>query len=63
MLLYAHFFTCADFGISIDGQTIQEMAMEYKDFVENLLSKTNLVIRQDGTLNWQEPTINFGDPE
>jgi hypothetical protein len=28
-----------------------------------ILSKPNLVIREDGTLNKQEPTINIGDPE
>lgn len=31
--------------------------------VESLLAKPNLVIREQGTLNKQEPTINFGDPE
>ena len=39
------------------------MAIEYKDFLESLLSKQNLVIRKDGTLNKQEPTIHIGDPE
>jgi len=52
-----------DFGISTEGKTIEEMALEYKDLLENLLSKPNLVIREDGTLNKQEPTINIGDPE
>jgi len=37
--------------------------MEYKDLVKILLSKSNLVIREDGTLNKQKPTINIGDPE
>ena len=52
-----------DFGICTEGKTIEEMALEYKDLLENLLSKPNLVIREDGTLNKQEPTINIGDPE
>lgn len=52
-----------DFGISTEGKTVEEMSMEYKDFVEMLLSKPNLVIREDGTLNKQEHTINIGDPE
>ena len=52
-----------DFGISTEGKTVEEMAMEYKDLVESLLSRSNLVIREDGTLNQQEPTINIGDPE
>lgn len=52
-----------DFHICIDGKTIEEMAMEYKGLLENLLSKPNLVIRENGTLNKQEPTINIGDPE
>ena len=52
-----------DFGISTEGKTKEEMAIEYKDFLESLLSKQNLVIRKDGTLNKQEPTIHIGDPE
>ena len=52
-----------DFGISTEGKTVEEMAMEYKELVESLLSKSNLVIREDGRLNKQEPTINIGDPE
>jgi hypothetical protein len=52
-----------DFGICTEGKTIEEMAIEYKDLLENLVSKPNLVIREDGTLNKQEPTINIGDPE
>nr|YP_010448043.1 hypothetical protein NRL27_pgp008 [Nitzschia dubiiformis]UTQ75524.1 hypothetical protein [Nitzschia dubiiformis] len=52
-----------DFGICTEWKTIEEMAIEYKDLLENLLSKPNLVIREDGTLNKQEPTINIGDPE
>jgi hypothetical protein len=52
-----------DFGISIEGRTVEEKAMEYKDFVERLLSKSNLVISEDGKLNKIEPTINIGDPE
>ena len=39
------------------------MAFEYKDVIEDLLSKPNLVIRKDGTLNKQEPTIKIDDPE
>jgi hypothetical protein len=52
-----------DFGICTEGKTIEEMAIEYKDLLENLVSKPNLVIREDGTLNKQEPRINIGDPE
>lgn len=52
-----------DFGISIEGKSREEMAMEYKDLVESLLSRSNLVIREDGTLKKQESTINIGDPE
>ena len=37
--------------------------MEYKDFLEGLLSKKNLIVHKNGTLNKQEPTINIGDPE
>jgi hypothetical protein len=50
-------------GISIEGKTVEEMAMEYKYLLEILLSKPNLVIREDGTLNKQERTINIGEPE
>ena len=39
------------------------MAIEYKDLLEMIISKPNLVIREYGTLNKQEPTINIGDPE
>jgi hypothetical protein len=39
------------------------MAIEYKDLLEMIVSKPNLVIREYGTLNKQEPTINIGDPE
>ena len=53
----------ADFGISTQAKTIEEMAIEYKDLLENLLSKPNLVIREDGILNKREPTIDIGDPE
>jgi hypothetical protein len=52
-----------DFGISTEGKTVEEMAIEYKDLLEMILSKPNLVIREDGTLNKQEPTINIGEPE
>jgi len=52
-----------DYGISTEGKTIEEMAIEYKDLVEGLLSKSDLVIHEDGTLSKQEPTINIGDPE
>jgi hypothetical protein len=52
-----------DFGISIVGKSIEELAVEYKDLVETILSKQGLVVRKDGTLNKQEPTINMGDPE
>lgn len=52
-----------DFGISIVGKSIEELAVEYKDLVETILSKQGLVVRKDGTLNKQEPTINIGDPE
>jgi len=52
-----------DFGISTEGKTVEEMAIEYKDLLEIIVSKPNLVIREDGTLNKQEPTVNIGDPE
>ena len=31
--------------------------------METILLKQDLVVRKDGTLNKQEPTINIGDPE
>jgi len=31
--------------------------------VKTILVKLDLVVRKDGTLNKQEPTINMGDPE
>jgi len=52
-----------DFGISTEGKTVEEMAIEYKDLLEMIVSKPNLVIREYGTLNKQEPTINIGEPE
>jgi len=52
-----------NFGFSIQDKTIQEMANEYRDLIEMLLSKPNLITHQDGTLNKQESTINIGDPE
>ena len=52
-----------DFGISTEGKTVEEMAIEYKDLLETILAKPNLVICEEGTLNKQEPTINIGDPE
>lgn len=52
-----------DFGISTEGKTIEEMAIEYKDLVEMIVSSPNRVIRRDGTLSRQEPTINIGEPE
>lgn len=52
-----------DFNISTEGKTVEQMAMEYKNLSETILSKPNLVIRKDGRLNKQEPTVNIGDPE
>jgi len=52
-----------DFGIYTEGKTVEEMAIEYKDLLETILAKPNLVICEEGTLNKQEPTINMGDPE
>jgi len=52
-----------DFGISTEGKTLEEMAIEYKDLMETILSKQGLVVRKDGRLSKQEPTINIGDPE
>lgn len=52
-----------DFGISTEGKTVEEMAIEYKNLLEIIVSKPNLVIREDGTLNKQKPTVNIGDPE
>lgn len=48
-----------DFGISTEGKSLEEMASEYKDFVETILGKQDLVVRKSGTLNKQEPTINI----
>jgi len=50
-----------DFGVSTEGKTIEEMAAEYHDCIENLLQQPNLIVRKDGTLSKQEPTINIGD--
>lgn len=52
-----------DFGISTEGKSLEEMAIKYKDLVETILVKPDLVVRKDGTLNKQEPTINMGDPQ
>ena len=52
-----------NFGICTEEKSIKEMANEYKDLLENRVSKPNLVISEDGTLSKQEPTINIGDPE
>lgn len=52
-----------DFDISIEGKSLEEMAMEYKDLVETILAKQSLVVRKDGTINKQEPTISIKDPE
>lgn len=52
-----------DFNISVEGKTETEIAMEYIDFLEGLLSKKNLIVHKNGTLNKQEATINIGDPE
>lgn len=52
-----------DFGISTEWKTVEEMAVEYKDLLEMILSKPNLVIREYGTFNKQEPPIHIGDPE
>jgi hypothetical protein len=51
------------FGDSYEGKSLEEMAIEYKDLVETILGKSDLVMRKDGTLNKQEPTINMEDPE
>lgn len=39
------------------------MSIEYKEFMKSLLSKSNLVVHTNGTLNKQEPTINIWDPD
>lgn len=40
-----------DFRISTEGKTVEEMAIEYKYLLEMTVSKSNLVIREDGILN------------
>ena len=45
------------FGIYKEAKTPEEIA------IESLLSKLDLIIWKNGTLNKQEYAINFGDPE
>ena len=51
------------FGRSTERKTKEEMASEYKDLLEMIVAKSNLVIRKYGTMNKQEPAIHIGDPE
>ena len=43
--------------------TKKEQGLTYKDVTEDLLQTPNLVIREDGTMNHQEPAIIFLDPD
>lgn len=52
-----------DFGISTEDKSQEKMAFEYRNFVEEMLQKPNLVVHRNGTLNKQESTISIGDPE
>ena len=42
-----------DFSINNENKTIEETAIEYKELLQSLLSKPNLVIREDDILNKQ----------
>ena len=52
-----------DFGFPVDGKTSEQIAFKYKDVIEQVLLKPNLVIHETGTFNKLESTINMGDPE
>jgi hypothetical protein len=52
-----------NFNKIINNKSFEEMAMEYKDLLESILAKPNLITRKDDRLCKQEPTINIGDPE
>lgn len=52
-----------DYGICILGKSKEKLTVEYKDLVEIILSKQNLVIHKDEILNKQELTINIKNLE
>jgi hypothetical protein len=52
-----------DFGISIHGKTPLEVAVEYKNFVDNLAAKPSLLHYPNGTFNKQESVDIRGDLE
>lgn len=52
-----------DFIIFIEGKIIEKRAIEYKDLLEILVSKSNLTINKDHKLNKQQPTINIDHTE
>lgn len=43
--------------------TVEEMAIEYKNLLETISAKQNLVVCQNRIFSKQEPTVNIRDPE
>jgi hypothetical protein len=51
----------SDFNISTEGKSIEEMAVDYKDLMETILRKQDLVVRKDGTLDKHGGSQNIGN--
>jgi hypothetical protein len=52
-----------DYNISIEGKTKTQQGLVYFHEVEEMLKTPNLIVREDGTMNQQEPAIICFDPD
>ena len=52
-----------DYNISIEGKTKKEQGLAYLHEVEEMLKTPNLIVREDGMMNQQEPAIICFDPD
>lgn len=48
-----------DYNVSLEGKTLEEQGLAYFHEVEEFLKTPNLIVREDGTMNHQEPSIIF----
>ena len=52
-----------DYNISIEGKTKTQQGLVYFHEVEEMLKTPNLIVREDGIMNQQEPAIICFDPD
>lgn len=52
-----------DYNVSLEGKPKDEQGLAYFHEVEEFLKTPNLIVREDGTMNNQEPSILFLDKD